>query len=118
MVAGEFLEVYSGQDGEWDVFCSCFFLDTAHNIFDYLRTIHRLLKPGGKLINIGPLLFHYADMESEVSVELSWEELRSVILNFGFEIEHEEFVECHYTSNERSMMRMRYNCIEFVAVKK
>ena len=39
------------------MFCSCFFLDTAKNIFDYIRCIHYILKPGGYLINIGAVLF-------------------------------------------------------------
>jgi len=118
MVAGEFAECYGKQEAEWDVFCSCFFLDTAHNIFDYLRLIKQILKPGGYLINIGPLLWHYADQAHEESVEVSWEELRSIMVQMGFEFLHEEFIDAHYTSNNKSMMRMRYNAIHFVARKK
>ena len=32
MVAGEFVEVYSPQKGEWDSIVTCFFIDTANNI--------------------------------------------------------------------------------------
>ena len=35
----------------------------------------------------GPLLFHYADMANESSIELSYEEVRKVIIKMGFEIE-------------------------------
>ena len=35
----------------------------------------------------GPLLYHYADIPGEPSVELTWEELEPVIKAFGFEIE-------------------------------
>jgi len=38
----------------WDAVLSCFFLDTAHNVIQYIRAIYRMLKPGGYLINIGP----------------------------------------------------------------
>lgn len=35
----------------------------------------------------GPLLYHYADMDTESSIELSWVELRSVIEKIGFTID-------------------------------
>lgn len=117
MAAGEFLEVYGNQKEEWDVFCSCFFLDTAKNIFDYIRCIHYILKPGGYLINIGPLLFHYSDSEDEPSVEVSYEELRSILEGLGFEIQHEERKTCHYAGNPNSMIRTVYNTVFFTAVK-
>ena len=52
-----------------------FFIDTAHNIIEYIKTIYNILKEDGVWINIGPLLYHYADMSDEVSIELSWEEI-------------------------------------------
>jgi carnosine N-methyltransferase len=58
---------------------SCFFLDTANNIFDYVNTIWTTLKPNGIWINFGPLLFHYKEMLGEVSIEVSWETLRAYI---------------------------------------
>ncbi len=62
---------------------TCFFVDTANNVIDYVKTIYNILKKGkfeynflgGVWINFGPLLYHYAEMEEEVSIELSWEEL-------------------------------------------
>ena len=51
-----------------------FFLDTAKNIFLYIRTIASILRHGGAWVNLGPLLFHYAESPGEVSIELSWEE--------------------------------------------
>ena len=35
---------------------------------------------------IGPLLYHFADMPAEMSIELSWTDLRETILKFGFQI--------------------------------
>lgn len=32
---------------------TCFFLDTARNVVEYLETIYGLLKPGGLWINCG-----------------------------------------------------------------
>jgi len=120
MSAGEFEESYSGAEhtGAWNAVLAAFFLDTAHNIFSYLRCIWRLLAPGGRLISIGPLLWHYADMPGEVSIELSWEEVKLAIEGVGFQIVHEELdLECKYTSNPRSLQQNSFKCIHFVALK-
>ena len=55
MVAGEFIEVYGSKPKEWDCLVTCFFIDTAHNVMDYMQTINLILKPGGLWVNIGPL---------------------------------------------------------------
>lgn len=36
-----------GMAGAWDAIVSCFFIDTAHNVVEYLQVIARALKPGG-----------------------------------------------------------------------
>merc|ERR1712129_271265 len=61
MVAGDFGEIYSKQSAQWNVMISCFFLDTAHNVLDYLRIFSECLCVGGLLLNLGPLLFHFED---------------------------------------------------------
>jgi len=60
MTAGEFLEVYGEQIGCWDAVVTCFFLDTAPVVIEYIEAIHRLLRPGGVWVNFGPLLYHWA----------------------------------------------------------
>ena len=35
---------------------------------------------------LGPLLFHFADMPNESSIEVGYDELRKVILSLNFEI--------------------------------
>ena len=35
----------------------------------------------------GPLLYHYSDVPGESSIEISYEDLRSVIKKVGFDIE-------------------------------
>ena len=35
---------------------------------------------------VGPLLYHFADMSNESSVELSYEEVRKIITKFNFDI--------------------------------
>eukprot|EP00965_Chrysotila_dentata_P234844 6200408-Pleurochrysis_carterae.AAC.1 len=64
---------------------------------------------------MGPLLWHFSDMPGELSIELSWEELRKVIVACGFVFEAEQWQRCAYTCNSASMYSMSYNCIFFVA---
>lgn len=105
----------------WDCVSTCFFIDTAHNVLDYIETIWNILKPGGVWINLGksqilhnhfqsnvickwkaentcgwklfvfvlkgPLLYHYENMANELSIELSYEEIKAVILKYGFVLE-------------------------------
>ena len=68
MSAGDFLEVYGNHSCQWDCIASCFFLDTARNVIEYLELMYKMLKPGGCLINLGPLLYHYTDMPGELSI--------------------------------------------------
>lgn len=37
----------------WDCVATCFFIDTAHNVIEYIETIWKILKPGGVWINLG-----------------------------------------------------------------
>ncbi|KAM6944402.1 carnosine N-methyltransferase isoform 1-T2 [Lycodopsis pacificus] len=117
MVAGDFVEVYSESDS-WDCVATCFFIDTAHNVIEYVETIWKILKPGGVWINLGPLLYHFENMANELSVELSYEDIRTAIVNVGFHIEVEKpSVQTTYTENDRSMLRYVYDCVFFVARK-
>lgn len=104
MVAGEFVEVYNKNPGSWDVVVTCFFLDTAHNVIEYIECIHNILKKGGLWINIGPLLYHYAEQPNELQIELSWEEIEKIIKKFGFEFRTQDWRDCVYTNDKDSMM--------------
>lgn len=86
MAAGEFLDVYADDVQQWDAVVTVFMLDTAHNIIDYIETIARMLKPNGYWLNFGPLLYHYADIDDEPTLELPLEEVRRVMQRAGFEV--------------------------------
>lgn len=116
MAGGEFVAVYEKQLKEWDGVATSFFLDTAKNVFLYIRTIADLLRRGGVWTNLGPLLYHYADVDHETSIELSWEEVRPFVLRF-FDIVEEEFRVSTYTVSPASMMRTRFRCVFFTAVR-
>ncbi|AFZ79262.1 hypothetical protein BEWA_021080 [Theileria equi strain WA] len=115
MCAGEFTEVYENIHEEFDAVLTSFFLDTAKNVITYVRTIAKITKKGGLWANIGPLLYHYADI-SHNSIELPWDELESIISKW-FKIENLCWKDANYTSNPSSMMKTQYKCVYFEAIR-
>lgn len=121
MIAGDFIQVYgqSSQFNEWDCVATCFFIDCANNIVDVIEIIHKLLKPGGIWINLGPLLYHFCDMPNELSIEPSYEDIRTIIQSVGFDyIKEDKNVRTQYSQNELSMARLEYSSVFFVVKKK
>mmetsp|Transcript_19509 Transcript_19509/g.25361 ORF Transcript_19509/g.25361 Transcript_19509/m.25361 type:complete len:364 (-) Transcript_19509:203-1294(-) len=129
MCAGEFIQSYKNDRNTHDCVVTCFFIDTAANVFKYIETIHAVLKPGGKWINHGPLMWHWyapgftsnPDVKQEArydeSVELSYDELKAVIESYGFKFLHESKKTCNYSSNIKSMMSTVYNTVLFTCTK-
>ncbi|KMZ80700.1 hypothetical protein PVIIG_03067 [Plasmodium vivax India VII] len=116
MCAGELIEVYERERGSFDGVLTCFFMDTAKNIFLYIRTFASILKPNSLWCNVGPLLYHYSEMTNELSIELSWEEIK-VIISKWFTFVEVEWVDSYYTTNVDSMMQVQYHCIFFCAIR-
>ena len=118
MNAGSFTDVYY-EENSWECIASCFFIDTAPNIIAYLETIQKILKPGGYWINLGPLLYHFADVPNESSLEISYEELRKLVVHdFKFElIKEDKTITTSYIGQKQSMLQTLYNCPFFVARK-
>uniref|UniRef100_A0A383VDL8 carnosine N-methyltransferase n=1 Tax=Tetradesmus obliquus TaxID=3088 RepID=A0A383VDL8_TETOB len=111
MCAGDFVEVYSRPDmaGSFDAVVTCFFIDTAHNILEYLEVIHKVLRAGGFWLHMGPLLWHWADgSPQELSVELSLADVQQAALLTGFRLLSQEFVDAAYIANIRSMYKTVY----------
>lgn len=120
MTAGDFVEVYTKpkEIGRWHAVVTCFFLDTAHNVVEYLEVIFNALAPGGYWINIGPLLYHYADQGDAESIELSFDEVMAVAMKIGFQFESPAaLVESTYASSVRSMKQLVYRSAFCVARK-
>ena len=46
MAAGDFLEVYNDAEyvSSQDCVATCFFMDCAHNIVDFIQTIHKVVE--------------------------------------------------------------------------
>jgi carnosine N-methyltransferase len=139
MAAGEFLDCYQKdtERGAWDGVASCFFLDTAVYVGDYVRCIYDMLRPGGVLVNLGPLLWHWsgggagARPDDEQlgcsrgveprylqSIDMTYEDLREIMVKVGFEIvEEKRGLSCSYTRDVESFMHTQYTCVYFVARK-
>ncbi|KAI7902947.1 N2227-like protein-domain-containing protein [Cokeromyces recurvatus] len=120
MVAGDFIEVYQGvqQENAWDSIVTCFFIDTAKDIIEYMEVIYKALKDNGTWINIGPLLYHFEDSSSgDSSIELSLDQVKEVAKKLGFEFKKESTISTTYTSNPEGMLKYVYECAFWTAVK-
>jgi len=139
MAAGDFAAIYSGEPEQWDCVASCFFLDACPNIVEILQVIYKMLRPGGILVNLGPLLYHWSgppmrpddksveeyrqrhdhlDDRYFTSINLCYSDVKEILKEIGFEIlEEETGIECYYTSDQSSMMCTKYKCVSFVAKK-
>jgi carnosine N-methyltransferase len=141
MAAGEFCSIYAHEReaSQWDAVVSSFFLDAMPNIIECLQLIFRMLKPGGCLVNFGPLLFHWSgpamrpddksfegyqsrlraiDNRYKESIDLTYEDIREIMKNIGFDIlEEKTGIQAYYTTDPKSMLSMSYKCVSFVARK-
>ncbi|KEP53569.1 MFS general substrate transporter [Rhizoctonia solani 123E] len=132
LVAGDFEEIYGVEPdpesdpssepephaGEWDAVLTCFFIDTAKNIISYLKTIHKILAPGGVWINLGPLLWHWENNNTnDMSIELDLEEVKELARKVGFEIYNERTIPTTYTGNSESMLGYVYQASFWMATK-
>jgi hypothetical protein len=86
-VVGDFVSIYSSplKSGVYGSIATCFFIDTATNIYEYILTIRNLLRIGGVWINLGPVQWH-----QNAQLQPSTEELKGIIVLAGFNIIHWE----------------------------
>ncbi|XP_063696217.1 carnosine N-methyltransferase [Culicoides brevitarsis] len=117
MVAGDFLEIYKEAD-YWDCVATCFFIDCANNIVDFIETIYNILKPNGVWVNLGPLLYHYSDVMGEHSIEPTFEDICHIMKQVGFVIEKcATGVRTLYSQNPKSMHKSEYESVFFTCRK-
>ncbi len=84
---GDFVSVYASPNRHamFGSIATCFFIDTATNIYEYIMTIRNLLRVGGVWINVGPLQWH-----RNSQLQPSVDELKEIISLSRFEIRHWE----------------------------
>ncbi|KAF2757013.1 N2227-domain-containing protein [Pseudovirgaria hyperparasitica] len=146
---GDFCVEYGSEDTKntYDAVASVFFLDTAPNPIRYVEAVRNCLKSGGIWINLGPLLWHFEnnppgafyksdDDESGSgkfksgfegdrgigeagSVELTNEEVLSLVGQSGFTIEKHEFgaLTSGYIQDPKSMLQNIYKPSFWIARK-
>jgi carnosine N-methyltransferase len=81
---GDFIQTYSARrrSKTFDAVVTCFFIDTATNIYEYILIICHVLKErGGIWINVGPLQWH-----GNSKLRPSADELRLLIEAMGFSV--------------------------------
>jgi carnosine N-methyltransferase len=113
--AGDFLDI-AKEESQWDAVVTCFFIDTAHNVIEYMESIFGMLRPGGIWINLGPLLYHYTD-SPELSLELTLDQVLHVAKKLGFDFQEQRTITCNYTKKHSSMMHVNYEAEFWVAKK-
>ena len=119
---GDFLKHKPANDELYDYIVTQFFIDTGSNVVATLQQIKGLLKPGGKWINLGPLLWSGG---GSVAMELNLEEVLELAKEVGFEIMVDEgqveekyrrrTVECEYTADRMGTFQRIYHAEFWVA---
>ncbi|KAF9529742.1 N2227-like protein-domain-containing protein [Crepidotus variabilis] len=104
LIEGDFLKLSPPDEG-YDYLITLFFIDTSLDFFATLAQIHQLLKPGGKWINLGPLLWTGG---GQAKVELSLDEVMAAV-------QERRTVECEYTGDREAMMKWIYKAEFWVA---
>ena len=117
--AGDFTKLYNDRPNTYDCVITCFFIDTAKNVMEYIEIIEKVLKKGGIWINFGPLSYHWVGYQDIPTIELPYDKLKEVIINYGFEYLHEEKNKTViYCEIEDFMKNDYFNCVFFTARKK
>lgn len=99
------------------VIVTCFFIDTAENLIEYIESINRLCENskgsnGKRLwINMGPLKYGTA-----AKIELTQEEIKQLVKIMGWEIIQEESPELlGYLTDKKGLWQGYYNVVKWVA---
>ena len=119
MAAGDFTKIYNDKENYYDCVITCFFIDTAKNVIEYIEVIEKVLKKGGIWINFGPLSYHWVGIQNIPTIELPYDKLKEVVINYGFDYIHEEKNKTViYCEIEDFMKNDVFNCVFFIAKKK
>jgi hypothetical protein len=112
----DFVSTYQYEEyhNHYDAVVTCFFIDTAINILEYLLIIDHILKPGGLWINVGPLHYH-----RPTSFFYTYQQLKDIITQvMKFDILHEERITCLYTSEHDISMKPEVYKVPLLVVRK
>lgn len=88
LLQGDFISKYKDKRELFDAVITVFGTESTNNIIIFVETVYNLLKKGGVWINFGCL--NGFGGENRVGYNLTWDELKQVIINYGFEFKREE----------------------------
>ncbi|KAJ0300988.1 hypothetical protein COL516b_008165 [Colletotrichum fioriniae] len=113
-VEGDFLEMFP-EDGQFDAVVSLFFIDIGSNIIDFLSNIHRLLKPGGTWVNLGPLKYG-----THTALQLSAEEVLHLadLIGFDVDLSSRKNIDSLYAQQPESLLKFTYVTQYWTATKR
>ncbi|KAI3558373.1 hypothetical protein CABS01_10119 [Colletotrichum abscissum] len=113
-VEGDFLEMFP-EDGQFDAVASLFFIDIGSNIIDFLSNIHRLLKPGGTWVNLGPLKYG-----THTALQLSAEEVLHLadLIGFDVDLSSRKNIDSLYAQQPESLLKFTYVTQYWTATKR
>ncbi|KAH8715076.1 Carnosine N-methyltransferase [Beauveria bassiana] len=143
MCAADFLCLYGDDEHkeQYDSVACSFFLDTAPNLIRYLEVIKHCLRPGGVLVNVGPLLWHFENnapgnhgndddgdgdhdyknstgIADPGSFELANDEVMALLEKLGFVVEWlQTGIEAPYIQDRDSMLQTIYKANAWLARK-
>jgi hypothetical protein len=142
-----FTKDFASQEHEnrFDVIATCYFVDTAKNLLDYINVIRHILKPGGVWINVGPLLWncyengpggrregdvdvdedqrarqhplnHSVAAEWDEKLEFSLEEVLIIVEEMGMNVVRNQLVEtAGYVMDVESLLQAKYRSAFWIA---
>lgn len=103
-----------GENEENLLIVTCFFMDTAENMMNYIDTINNMcakFKGTKRWINLGPLKYGTA-----AQVEFSDEELKQVIKSYGWEMKDEQKPELlGYLTDKKGLWQGYYNVLKWTS---
>ncbi|CAM9019731.1 unnamed protein product [Wickerhamomyces anomalus] len=118
---------------QFDIVITHFFMDTASNVIEYLKTLNHTIKQGGEWINFGPLLWHFEDADDVVEIikqdgtkvptpvkglELTNQDFLELAQNWFEFKHHEKQIEVGYSSDPKGLGGWKYKCDYWIATKK
>ena len=113
---GDFVHTYSPRrrSKTFDSVVTCFFIDTATNIYEYILVIRHVLKDGGIWVNVGPLQWH-----TNSKLRPTVDELRLLIEAMGFAVklwmvDKDPMNYRHFDDKNRHTKYEGYNPLRFV----
>ena len=116
LLVGSFPEVFRESEAAeaekgFDAVLSVFFIDVARDPVDSVNAMHDLLKRrGGVWINMGPMAY-----PGGAVVELTYGQLRALLVASGFEMLAERELPCEYNYLPGHMEHITHTCFFFVA---